>query len=282
MRLLLSLQEESGAFESTVHIGAATLPDYNGFVTALVLRELGPLANSPGFQDARDRALDFLEQCESPFRSGFFAFWPRNRWPYWLPIVLDDADDTAVIASQLLHHGRIDSGRARRIASEALVPYRLENTAAGPEASWIRPGAFLTWLHHDCAPNPIDCVVNVNVVAFLSQIGFRDRPGYREACEMVMAGISWAARRWENLEVLSPYYPEPFELVAALDYALRSGASELRAAREELDRFPASDVPDSRMRVLFSIADRSFLWSSAAVWAARRVVREARLSQKLD
>jgi hypothetical protein len=276
MRLLLSLQADSGAFFSTVHRGESSIQDYNGFVTALVLRELEPLPELEGWPEARERALDFLEECESPFLPGFFAFWPRHRWPEWAPVVPDDADDTAVIASELLQSGRIDVKRAQDIASTVLIPYRLDSAPAqpAPHKPWIRPGAFLTWLNHACEPNPMDCCVNVNVLAFLAQTGLTGQPGYKEACQMVFDGISWSARRWQNLEQLSPYYPEAAELVAALNNALRRGATALAVCLQELAQFPVPPSADHASKILFSIADRSTQWSSRAVWAARRLAKD--------
>jgi hypothetical protein len=270
--LLLSLQADSGAFQSTVHRGGSSFHDHNGFITALVLRELEPLASLGGWPGPIDRALCFLRECESPLRPGFFSFWPRHQWPVWYPPLPDDADDTAVIASELLHYGKIDREQAQSIASSALIAYRLETAPAVPEKPWIRPGTFLTWLDHRfCEPSQVDCVVNVNVLAFLAQAGLTSQPGYAEACQMILDGISWCARRWECLEQLSPYYPEPVEFELVLRNAVSKGVTELDAGLKALEQFPARRSGSSDpSQVVFS-ADRGTVWSSPALWAARQL-----------
>jgi hypothetical protein len=272
--LLLSLQAPSGAFESTVHAGNRSFPDYNGFVTALVLRELEAFAGLDGWSAPLGRALDFLEECQSPSRQGLFFFWPAHRWPPWAPRIPEDCDCTATIASELLHYGRIGLDTAHTIVSDALLPYRLPLSQASPGKPWIRPGAFLTWHHLGAAPNPVDVVVNVNVAAFLAQTGCTGHASYREVCRMIFDGISWCARRWEYLERLSPYYPEGWELVFALHNALRRGAADLNSSLEELQRFNAPAPADDSSKILFSMADRSTVWSSTALWAARCLARD--------
>src|ERR1700674_2264150 len=270
MELLFSLQTDTGAFQSTAHMGETTLHDYNGFVTALVLRELEPFAGLDGWSEPLGRALSFLEECESPLRPGFFSFWPRHQWPVWAPRVPEDADDTAAIASELLFYGRIDLKKAQLIASSALIPYRLELAPETADKPWIRPGAFLTWLNHRCEPNPMDCVVNVNVLAFLAQAEFASQPGCIEACQMVRGGISWSARRWEYLEQLSPYYPEASELGFALKNAIRKGAANRRVCLNAREQFPVARSGEHPSKHLFSGADVTTLWSSTALWAARQ------------
>jgi hypothetical protein len=252
-------------------MGETSLHDYNGFVTALVLRELEPFAGLDGWSEPLGRALSFLEGCESPLRPGFFSFWPWYQWPVWAPRVPEDADDTAAIASELLFYGRIDLEKAQFIASSALIPYRLELAPETADKPWIRPGAFLTWLNHRCVPNPMDCVVNVNVLAFLAQAEFASQPGCIEACQMVLGGISWSARRWEYLEQLSPYYPEASELVFALKNAVRKGAANLRVCLNALEQFPVAQFEERPSKILFSVADRTTSWSSTALWAARQL-----------
>jgi len=270
-RLLLSLQAESGAFASTVHSGKDSLSDYNGFVTALVLRELEPVAGLHGWDAPLGRALDFLEECESPARPGMFFFWPPDRWPLWAPGIPEDCDCTATMASELVHYGRMGLDKARAIAANALLPYRVDTERKTPEKPWIRTGVFLTWHYSGPAPNPVDIVVNVNVAAFLAQTGSTHHPAYGQACQMIFDGIRWCNRRWENLERLSPYYPEPWELIFALHHALRRGAADLEASIAELRQFPAPALADDPSKILFGMADRSTLWASTALWAARRV-----------
>lgn len=61
---------------------------------------------------------------------------------------------------------------------------------------WIRPGVFLKWRHKGVRPNPVDCCINVNVIALITAARLADLPVYREACACttIQEGIRWANR----------------------------------------------------------------------------------------
>jgi hypothetical protein len=270
---LLCMQSGSGAFHSRVYFRSETEDDWNGFTTALVLRELAPLPASNALGRARERALDFLEQCESRNRPGCFAFWPRDRWPHWIVSFPEDADDTSVMVSELLRHGRLTIAQAREIVDAVLVSDRLADSVTPLRSPWLRPGVFLTWLAQDTGDNPVDCCVNTNVVGLMAQLHLNEAPGYQEACEMLIDAAKWADGSWERVSALSPFYPHPFELIHALQHAIELGAEPLTSALERLQGLvrqpaPENTLLDSRAPV-FSTGDRTMIWTSDAIEYAR-------------
>jgi hypothetical protein len=272
---LLRLQNESGAFHSTVQSRSGILDDWNGFTTALVLRALFPLGQSGRLIRARNRALDFLETCESPNRPGFFLFWPRHSWPAWAPTLPEDADDTSVFVSELVRHGRMSPKRAANIVHHSLIPYRVSKPLQIKPYPWMSPGVFLTWLSHDLPINPVDCCVNTNVVALMAQLGLARAPGYADACLMLVSGVAWARGVPDRLRLLTPYYPDAAELVWALRNAVTCGAESLRGALNELEsctRTARNSEVTLSDRPIFSTADRSIIWTSSAIRVARELV----------
>jgi hypothetical protein len=190
------------------------------------------------------------------------------RWPVWAPGLIADADDTAIMASELLRHGSISFQTATSIALTALLPYRLKQVP--DNHPWIRPGVFMTWLGL-ANSNPIDCCVNVNVVAFLSQIGLSEAPGYMEACAMVGDAVRWSAGQRDRLESLCPYYPNPLELLYAVRSAVRNGAAALQEPLVTLEEYRGTGHSRDSTGPLFSNSDRSIVWSSRAVQLSRQI-----------
>src|SRR5665213_262643 len=212
-RALFSLQADSGAFVSEVRNGDISLPDYNGFVTALVLREMEGFADS-GCAEPLNRALDFLQECEGS-RSGMFSFWPPGRCPSWVPYNPEECDSTAVIAAELFHFGRLAPERVSSLVLNSLPAFQTST------------GEFLAWRSRGVVPNPADLVLNVNVVAFLAQTGSRGSAVYRDACGAICDMAASCEGSPQRLDRLTPYYPDVAEVFLALDHALRRGAHEL-------------------------------------------------------
>jgi len=270
VRLVLESQSEDGGFPSYVRFGDRTEPDWNGFVTALVLRALRSVPDGPALGRARARALDFLEHCESPERPGVFGFWPRARCPAWAAGITQDADDTAVIALELFRYGRLSLSDIRRTVCKKLLCHRL-GVPVGVPMPWIRPGVFLTWLHEGVHPNPIDCCVNANVVALMTAAGLSNLPGYGEACAMIQEGIRWAGPSEPRILMLIPYYPDPEELCHALRHTVECGAEALAAplgVLQVLFRRSDPDAPPAERPVCGS-SDGTVVWTSPVLAAAR-------------
>ena len=188
--VILAAQDERGAFASFVASAGREIDDRNGFITALVVRTLGHGQLPHRLHHARQRALDYLERCERRGAPGTFGFWPEEDRPPWAPDLPADADDTAVIALELHRAGRRPLDWLRRVALTVLLPFRVAAPEIESEPAWIRPGVFRTWLAHRL-PNPVDCVVNVNVMALLASAGLAHIAAYRSASGMMDAALDW-------------------------------------------------------------------------------------------
>src|ERR1700756_14771 len=122
---ILSLQADSGAFHSKAQMSKGEHDDWNAFATSLAIRAMGFGAGFPGWSAARERAIGFLTQCKVPGGPPCYAFWPPGKVPPWSARLPPDADDTAIIAAELLRYGRISLMFARQIAKTSLIPNRL-------------------------------------------------------------------------------------------------------------------------------------------------------------
>lgn len=263
---VLDAQAPSGAFRSIVRHYGDVFPDENGFVTALTVRELDRLSY-PGTGAAVERALDFLESCRGA--AGAFHFYPPGLEPEWMGRRLAaDADDTALFATTLLAHGRLDLAEADRLIAEVLDPFRVHYRPES-EPVWVRPGCYRTWLDPKVRPNPVDCCVNVNVAAFLAVSSHAGHPGYEAAVRTVMAGLCWAGAVEWQARSLVPWYPHPAELLHALTRAVAAGADELAGPLAECAAQPwaAAGLPAERP-VCGSLAGKT-LWFCPALQALR-------------
>ena len=232
---LLAEQYSNGAFRSTVFLHDRKLDDYNGFVTAQVLRAISTRLEPQS--PVMSRALDFLERCAYPMPQGSFGFWPREKVPAWMPAPLPpDADDTAVIALELGRAGRRTMAELREIACNALVTCRAGRLPA-PRPPWIREGVFLTWLRPGPG-NVVDCVVNANVIALLAFCGLWRVPGFEQAVTLIENALDWAGPSLERAQTITPFYPDPSELLHAVRQAVSCGAVQLLDAQEKLERLP--------------------------------------------
>ena len=235
---IVGAQADNGAFRSFVTTRGRVLEDHNGFITALMVRAIGSGPQPPSLYAARERALDYLERCERSAAAGTYGFWPESDRPDWAPDLPADVDDTALIALELFRAQRRSLEWLRRVALLRLLRFRI--WACDGHPAWVRPGVFRTWLA-DGRPNPVDCVVNVNVAALLAVAGLTGIGAYRAVRLMIAAALSsvdGAARPAR----LSPFYAHPIELRWALLHAVASGAYDLRPS---LDRTAACGIDAS-------------------------------------
>lgn len=223
----------SGALPAYVDTPAGVEMHETSFFTAL-----GCLALEawPDASQGTHRMLEFLELCEAPNRPGAFAFWPVENRPHWARGIPPDADDTALCLSLLYRAGRRSRTDAIRQAATVLLPHRQPPDPFAPR--WIATGAFRTWLASDRdRPNAVDCAVNANVLALFAALDMRAVPGTKAALRTIVDGVTWAGRDPARLHALTPFYPEPRELVLALERAANAGVTELRAPLAALRRF---------------------------------------------
>jgi hypothetical protein len=272
---VLASQAPSGAFRSTVQCDGKSFADENGFITALVLRELGRLPASFDLFSHRERALDFLEACESLSSPGAFHFYPPGNEPQWMGTRLaPDADDTALIVLELLKHRRVSQEIADRIIDEVLEPHRL-HYRPGDTPDWARQGAYKTWLDISARPNPIDCCVNANVAALLKFSGRDHHTGYKAACETVLYGVRCAGSAPRLARMLTPYYPQPVELLYAMRRALAVGVKEFGDVADGFSRqqFASVDMQECwpRQRPICGSLGGKVFWTCPALQIARQI-----------
>jgi hypothetical protein len=267
-------QSPEGAFPSALHIKGREFIDWNGFITALVLRAVSSLPDFSRRSDSRRLALDFLERCESSSLPGAFGFWPEGRRPGFISPLPADADDTSIITLELLKHDRIGLNRAREVALKRLLPHRLRQVRQ-PSPPWIRSGVFLTWLSSSSL-NVVDCCVNANVVAMLAFLDLDNMPGFVEASGMIEDAVRWAGSSKYRFQLITPFYPDPQEMIYALIHAIDCGADQLGNAlsileqNEWLQKRPGEDSFKD-LPVCGSAYGRIF-WSSGLLQEVRRKV----------
>lgn len=266
-------QAPTGAFRSWVRLpGGNVVPDGNGFLTALVLRELGPV-DDERLEAVVGRACQFLLRCRAARQPGTFTFWPEEAYPSWMgPTRLyPDADDTAVATMQLVAR-RVLPREALQGAAAHVVRYR--GLTEHVRAPWQREGAFLTWLFPGLS-NRLDCCVNANVVALLAQAGLRESDGYRAAVEMIVAAVELQVDPRGPGADLTPYYADPAELGHAMDWAVQAGATELADAAGHLAAHLGKRPAASDRAPVCSSVDGRFVWNCPALQRLRRARRES-------
>lgn len=271
---LCALQDADGCFGSWVVSSGVRTPDRNGYVAALVLRTLRHLPASVGWTVAAHRALDWIGSCRSPRQPAAYAFWPERTRPGWAAGVPADVDDTAVMVTELVRHGRVDRPTALRSVCTVLVASRLEDDPAAVRPPWVAPGSYLTWVAADAgdrrgpgAPNPVDACVNANVVALLSLLGVTHLPGHDAAVRTVTQGVAWAGSDRLRLAALTPFYPAPRSLADAVAHAVECGATQLRGVAARLAALPPSVLGDDSGSCRSAYG--STVWQAPALDTAR-------------
>ena len=243
-------QSPGGTFLSKVHLASGDVEDLNCFVSALVLRELSRLQREvawsapPELQNAGRRALGFLMRSKYPVYPHLYSFYPRHKHPLWMgPALYADADDTSIIALELVRYQKRPPEILSYIAERYLMKYRaMGDLAHHLTEPWHREGVFLTWFTTADLPNPIDCCVNANVMALLAVGDLKATPGYAEAGALINEAVAWAGHDRRRLRQLTPYYPHPIELYHAVDHAVASGVHELVSARDALAGVPCIET----------------------------------------
>lgn len=268
---LIETQLPSGAFPSAMVEEGVSYPDENGFVTAQILRALGPGTSDERLAGCVNRALDFLGRCEAPGRRWAYCFWPEEKRPPRLPTYPADADDSAVIPMELARHRRRDRESLLRTVLHVLIQHRVL-LGVRPPAVWVREGVFWTWLDRDFGYNLVDCTVNANVVALMAAIGATHLPGYAEACAMIDQAIVMAHGDPHLTRLLSPYYAHPVDLLNAVRCAVAAGSKALEPSLERLC-VDWGDVEPDEQQPVFSSAYGRVVWRAPLLQRVRRAVR---------
>lgn len=292
--VLLAEQTESGAFPSHVAAGDRIIADETCFVTAqvaLLLTDLIDKGEGRGLltgpdcmalRQARARALDFIETCAAPDLSGAFHFYPPEneegdegvgrRAVARLPIRLAaDGDDTALAWLALMAGGR----RTRQAARDCL-PALFERLRAGArrrgDPPFLRPALYRTWFVPSGEDNPVDLIVNINMLACLAAAGCSSAKS-DPAARAVVAACRECDLSRSALRAFAPYYADPCELEIALARALDLGAEALRPAHARMaahgDDARDRNAGRPRQRALYCNAHGRPIWRAPALQAAR-------------
>ncbi|BAZ36681.1 hypothetical protein NIES4101_26010 (plasmid) [Calothrix sp. NIES-4101] len=266
-----------GAFLSSVRLPIGEVEDRNCFVTGLVLRETATLPECPTLKELRRKASAFLLRSQYPSHPYSFAFYPLRSHPFWMQQALyADADDTSVIALELVRAGHWPAEVLTRIIEQYLFRYRaIGDLRHHRKAVWQPEGVFLTWFSTACRENPIDCCVNTNVVALLAVAGLAAHESYTAACVMINAAAQMTVAQPSRLRAFTPYYPHPVEWFYALDHAVQVGACELLPAREAIGSL--QQVQESLFSTvpLCSDAVGNIVWTAEVITLARRLRHQA-------
>lgn len=272
---LLSLQSQSGAFPSTVEGPDGSVVDETCFVTAqvalLLIEGRAGVTGAAAHRRARaiERALDFVETCAADDPAGAFCFYPPGRATPRLDIALPpDADDTALAWLALMAGGRRTPADARAALS-ALIP-RLEVRAARRgDPPFARAPLLRTWFAAPDAPNPVDLIVNINMLAALAAAGCSPEFWRVRAARLRALLPSHQPDRSE-LRSLAPYYADGAELAIAGARAARFGVADLAGVAG----IPAP-AADPLGRPLYCNAHGRPIWRAPALQLARRWLRPA-------
>lgn len=271
-------QRPTGEFASMVYLPFGELQDSNCFVTALVLRELSLLRknasqkDSSSIEDMCRRACGYLIRSGYPVYQNSYSFYPHHRHPFWMRSPLyPDADDTAIIALELVRHGYKSPETIHYIAERYFDVYRaVGKFTCHMNKDWHREGVFLTWFTKADIPNPIDCCVNANVVAMLAANDLKQQDGYFQAIGMIKDAVDWASQDEIRLRDLTPYYPCPLELYYAVAHAVESGADELLTTRNALSFVLDTVDVNNLVPQLCSSVNSHIFWKAEVIYKIRR------------
>ena len=278
---LRALIHPEGGFASIVEGPAGIEVDRSGFVAAMVLRSLRHEPASPDVAEIRRFSLDWLTRCRSRTVPGAFAFWPEEARPAWAANVPPDVDDTVVMLGELLRHGRIDRMGALRDLCSTVLGRRVTPNEALLLPPWVVAGSFFTWLPPVASPvrprgrpvDLVDCCVNANVVALMAMLRATHLPGFREAVETILHGLSWAGKDRARLRSLTPFYPSLGSLRDALEHAVECGVAELAAGLAHLRSLPLELIAPND--ALCGSAYGHSVWRAPAVGLAGSIARPA-------
>lgn len=270
---LFNLQTDNGCFPALVCQRDKFIVDFSGFATVLVLRAIRNHPADSLQQTLCNRALNFIQQCQSSKIAGAYGFWPEGTSPAWANNLPPDIDDTSTMLLELLRHDRLCAMQAKRMVCSIFVSNRISGVERAVWPEWIANGAFQTWIINSRrSQNIVDCTVNANALALLSYLKLADLPGYREAVDTIVNGLAWAGEDLRKLLSLTPFYSNLHEFSRALHHAMECGAGELTDASIELDKqIESHNLGDDG--IYCTSAYGEVRWKSPAVVIANRLAK---------
>lgn len=228
--LIQPQQNANGAFRCELAGHRYVFYDYNGFVTALILREMKKSA--PRYYAVQiAKALKYLS-CYKIGENDGYRFWPLHLWPDWAPYLPADCDDIAVISLELAKHNELTTSQLLQLLENHLFASQIKEHPASP--GWLRKGAFRTWVDRMEEGNPVDCCVNLNILALFAYLGMKEIVGYREIVQMLYDAVAWCGDSELRFRSLAVFYPDSRMFLYTLDNAINHGCSELLELREML------------------------------------------------
>ena len=253
-------QSKAGSFKSQVCMKDTVYEDYNGFVSALILRELIE-QDTCLYEQSIDLARRYLAHYEA--HNGFqgYRFWTLESWPRWAPELPADSDDTSVIALELAKSGYITIPELAGMIEASLLRCQIKTHTHFPV--WVRKGAFRTWIDDRKPGNPVDCCVNINILALFAFANFKDITGYQEIIAMLYDAFEWSGESQEKFRSLALFYPDLKMFVYTIDNAIACGCSELEELKHLIQKKPFwPDMLDGNPIDICSNANRKYIWRS--------------------
>ena len=275
---VLQYQSASGAFPSYVQAGTEMIPDENCFITALVLLELlkfsGTNNDCPLLENAIEKGIEFLQQCEVPGTEGQFNFYPYNTNTPKLNIYLEpDLDDSALALLVLLQAGKKSLPQVRSIIEQLFEPRRIKYLT-GVDSRWVKRNIFRTWINEHNRDNPADCCVNLNILSLYTTVF----PGHTLTPHIVTTvknAIGMFGLSTSGMRRIAPYYAHPAELFFCVERAIMAGVADIEMLLHHLKK----QVFDNNLPLWLSAAGtpvccdahgRPF-WYAPVLWQARNL-----------
>jgi hypothetical protein len=130
-----------------------------------------------------------------------------------------------LIARVLYSYGRLSHADLDYIYQSVLKPARIEYLCE-QNAYWHEVGGYETWIGDGIIKNKIDLVANLNVLILLDELD-EFIPETSSIRKMLAKGIEWMGTSKARAAIVTPWYPDPLELLFALERAVRFGVKGL-------------------------------------------------------
>ncbi|EHQ24997.1 hypothetical protein [Mucilaginibacter paludis] len=273
---VLKYQSAYGGFPSYVQAGAEIIADENCFITSLVLLELIHIASDTAderLQEAINRGIGFIENCQEPGSKGRFCFYPYAGSSPRFDIRLDaDCDDSALALLVLLKAGKRTPAEIKELVATQLEPHRM-TFVADHERGWVGRPLFRTWMNGTIRDNPIDCCVNLNVLALYHEAGFGNEEITSATVNLIINAVNLYGTKDSALRLIAPYYAHRAELYFATQRTVKAGVPNTEPLLQQLTKQLSADKDDpfSENRPICCNAHGRPLWFSPALQKIRKI-----------
>jgi hypothetical protein len=197
------------ASASTILKAIVSGPTHNVFITAFVLHSLGFVEQTPEVLRASERGIDFL--LSERDASGLWNYYGNHVADYEV-LIPPDLDDSSVILALL---------KRRNVTLNPIALDRFMEQQTGS-------GAFNVWNRPINGKNAPECVVEANILYFLSSAGY----DVSKLCEYLNEIVEREIVRG-NLSCMR-YYPSPASFWYSYSRAFKEGNSSCLAKSRDL------------------------------------------------